>query len=288
MITKSLEKLLSAATAIEEEPAREAGQIGYMVRALVQATMPITDPKTTHFRRENGKIAITMAALDEKIGLPYGPLPRLIMAWLGREAVRTKNRRIVLGSSLSDFLKELGLYNTGGKRGDITRLKNQLTRLFSTAITANSLDGERTAIKNAVIAKDADLWWDAKEIHQAGLWESTVTLGEDFFNELVSCPVPLDVRVLKALKSSALAIDIYSWRSYRNTYLKKPALVPWDALHKQFGGDIKLLKHFKPKFLRDLKKVQKVYKEAKHEITEQGMVLIPSRTSIAVKKPVDK
>ncbi len=281
MIPKSIEKLLAQATAIEEESAKEAGAIGYMVRAMVQATMPVKDPKTTHYRKENGNVTLSMAALDEKIGLPYGVLPRLIMAWLGKEAVKTKSRRIVLGSSLSDFLKELDLYRSGGKRGDITRLKNQLTRLFSTAISASYSDQSRTAIKNAVIAKSAELWWDTKEIHQAGLWESTVTLGEDFYEELVSCPVPLDVRILKALKTSAMAIDIYSWRSYRNTYLKKPGLVPWKALHKQFGGDYKELKHFKPEYVKQLKKVGRLCPElAGDEITPDGLLLIPAKPHI--------
>ncbi|MBK5275632.1 MAG: pirin [Desulfuromonadales bacterium] len=281
MLSKRDEKLIAAAVAIEEEDAKEAGMIGYMVRAMVLATMPINDPKTTHYQRKNGNLTLTMAALDTNIGLPFGSLPRLIMAWLGREAVRTKSRTIVLGSSLSDFLKQLDLYRTGGKRGDITRLRDQMTRLFSTAISANYSDNKRTAMKNVVIVREADLWWDTKEIHQAGLWESTVTLGEDFYNELLLCPIPIDVRALKALKSSPMAIDIYTWRTYRNTYLKKPTLIPWKGLHMQFGAEYKLTKHFKADFLKNLKKVLIVYPESRQEVTDKGLIILPSMTHVS-------
>ena len=35
------------------------------------------------------------------------------------------------------------------------------------------------------------------------LWDSTIRLGEDFFNEIIACPVPLDMTVLKAMKRSS-------------------------------------------------------------------------------------
>ena len=46
--------------------------------------------------------------------LPYGNLPRLLMAWLSTEAVRTQSREISLGDSLAEFMRALGIYNSGG------------------------------------------------------------------------------------------------------------------------------------------------------------------------------
>nr|WP_254212150.1 replication protein RepA [Burkholderia multivorans] len=52
--------------------------------------------------------------VDPEIGLPYGKLPRLITAWLTREAKRTKSRELVLGRSLNEFAGKLGLSKNGG------------------------------------------------------------------------------------------------------------------------------------------------------------------------------
>ena len=60
--------------------------------------------------------------------LPFGNLPRLILAWLCTEAVRTQSRVIVLGTSMAKFLKTLGVYTTSGETQ--TRLRNQMKRLF--------------------------------------------------------------------------------------------------------------------------------------------------------------
>ena len=40
--------------------------------------------------------------------LPFGNLPRLLMAWLSTEAVRTQSRELVLGESLAEFMRTLG------------------------------------------------------------------------------------------------------------------------------------------------------------------------------------
>ena len=56
------------------------------------------------------------------------------MSWITKEALVTKSRELVLGDSLSAFMRELELTPTGGRWGSITRIKDQLQRLFSLCI----------------------------------------------------------------------------------------------------------------------------------------------------------
>src|SRR5579862_9286839 len=127
-VSKAL-KLISESFALEVEEAKQAGALGFMARALVQATMPHSKPAESFFERTNGAFTLTMMA-PPKVGLPYGSMPRLLMVWLTTEAVRTKNRDLVLGDSLSGFMRDLGLTVTGGRWGSITRLREQSRRLF--------------------------------------------------------------------------------------------------------------------------------------------------------------
>ena len=46
--------------------------------------------------------------------LPYGNLPRLLLAWVCTEAVRTQCRELVLGKSLSEFMRKLDIYSDSG------------------------------------------------------------------------------------------------------------------------------------------------------------------------------
>ena len=66
--------------------------------------------------------------------LPFGNFPRLILAWLCTEAVRTRSRVIVLGPSLAKFMKTLGIYSSGGGRDQI-KLRNQMKRLFGCTVS---------------------------------------------------------------------------------------------------------------------------------------------------------
>ena len=129
-----LNELVREALAIEVEAAREAGTLGFMARALVQATMPHKKTDAVEFTRTNGAFTLSMWA-PSKVGLPYGSIPRLLMAWLTTEAVRIKERRLTLGDTLSSFMRELGMVPTGGRWGTITRLRDQTRRLFTTSVS---------------------------------------------------------------------------------------------------------------------------------------------------------
>lgn len=290
MISKSVESLLAEAVAMEEEAAKEAGTLGYMARALVQATLPHRDPGLVPvWGRRNGNFSLVIQPgmdLGKKgeainFGIPYGSKPRLILAWITTEAVRTKERTLVLGDSLSHFMTDLGLVKmTGGKNGSITALKDQMKRLFTAKIACHYTDKDRDAGKSFQIADEYDLWWNPQNPAQGGLWQSTVSLSETFFKEVTEKPIPIDMRALKALKRSPMALDLYCWLTYRLSYVKTPTMIPWVLLQEQFGADYNREDNFKAAFLDAMKKVQMFYPEARVQPRGVGFQLLPSKIHI--------
>lgn len=275
-----MNQLITEALAIEHQEAKEAGALGFMARALVQATMPHKEAKGTQFTRTNGSFTLSLLSPGD-VGLPFGSIPRLLVAWIATEAVKTKERELVLGDSLSDFIRQVGYEPHGGKRGDITRLKNQMERLFSCYISCSYTDNELSQRKNILIADEYKLWWEPKQPQQISLFTSTVTLSQKFFEELTTNPIPVDLRALKALKRSPMALDIYSWLTYRMFSIKRSTVIPWEALQLQFGAEYKRTVDFKIAFLEQLKKVKTVYPEAKVEDHDNGLMLKPSPTHIS-------
>lgn len=285
MASKQIQKIITESLAIEAEEAKEAGALGFMARGLVQATMPHRNTKENYHVRTNGDYKLVMAAGSPEIGLPYGSVPRLMLAWLATEAVRTKERELVLGDSMSSFMRELDLVPTGGRWGTITQLKNQSRRLFSSMITCSYTNKERDTAEQFLIADSRDLWWHKSQPAQAGLFQSTVTLSERFYNEITGNPVPVDMRALKALKRSPMALDIYCWLTYRMSYLKKPTAITWHQLQAQFGAgyatDENGLKNFQRAFTKHLKSVTVVYPEANISTERGRLILKPSKTHIS-------
>lgn len=284
--------------AIEAESAASAGSIGFMTRALVLATMPYKDPKTDAFTRVNGDFKLRIVAGSEK-GIPYGIYPRLLTSWVTTEAVRKQSPVIELGDSLREFLRDvLDLRSFGGgKRGSASRVADQMQRLFGSLITAQYSDASGRKgfkLKNVMIADELDLepegLWTPQAEGEAGKWKSQVVLSTNFFAECVTNPVPIDLRAYRALRGSPLAMDIYTWLTYRMSYTdRRSKPIPWEALMMQFGSSFttdQAVRDFKKAFLRALAAVQIVYPAAKLEVHEKGLVLLPSRPHIPKQLPL--
>lgn len=290
-VMKSLEnikKLVSEYMSIEAQEAKEAGKLGYMARALVQATMPHKKLEATEvWGRRNGNFSILMQpgyTIRENneihcIGLPYGTKPRLLMAFLCSEAVKKRSQEILLGNSLTEFMSHLKLTPTGGSSGTISMLKEQMKRLFSATISFQYEDKKVEMSGGFRIASQAILFWDPKAPAQSTLWESKIILTDEFYKEIIEHPVPIDMRALLALKTSSMAIDIYCWLTYRMSYLDKSIQIPWILLANQFGSDYTELRDFKKNFLKQLKKVLILY-NAKVDQYDNGLILKPSKTHI--------
>lgn len=281
-----LTKLIADSLALEAEEAKQAGQIGYMARILVQATLPHKATQDIKFSRENGSFEMTILAPH---GLPYGSVPRLLLSWMTTEAVRTRSPVLLLGSSLSAFMSELDLGRHGGKRGDITRFKKQAERLFSSIITCRYKDEETTLGKNLTLTDEYSLWWSPKAPDQMPLWKSSVTLSQKFFEQIIERPVPIDMDALLRLKRSPMALDIYFWLTYRLSYLHKDAFIPWELLQAQFGADYAQdaegQYNFKRKFLLRLKDVLAIYDKARVFDMGKGLGLKPSPPHVARRNP---
>lgn len=279
----TVEKLISEALAIEEESAKKAGAIGYMARAMVQTTMPHSRVEGNEFIRRNGHFSLAMMARSD-IGLPYGNIPRLLLAWITTEAVIKKERTIQLGDNLSSFMRQLDLVPTGGRWGTITRLREQTKRLFACSISCSYETKDQFAQAGFFIADKVNLWWNPQSPSQASLFNSFVHLSEPFFNEIIDRPIPVDMRALKSLKRAPLALDIYCWLTYRMSYLDGRIEIPWSLLELQFGSDYadtpQGRRDFKRKFLLQLRKVRVHYPQANLEEGQRGLVLLPSRPHI--------
>jgi hypothetical protein len=283
MAKDKLERLFAEAVAIEAESAKEAGALSYMARSMVMATLPHRKIEGNEFIRHNGDFTLSLMS-PSHIGLPYGSIPRLLVAWVTTEAVRTKERELILGDTLSEFMRALDLVPTGGRWGTITRLKEQMARLFASSVTCSYADGKRFAFQSVQVVDRAALWWDPKTPEQSTLWQSAITLGEHFFREIIESPVAVDMRALKVLKQSPMALDIYTLLTYRMSYLRKSTVIPWEGMQQQLGSDYaptpEGLRNFKKKFIKALGMVHVVYPDANINITETGLILKPSKTHV--------
>ncbi|MCP4203388.1 MAG: pirin [bacterium] len=254
--------------------------LGFMARAFVQTTLPHKSTDALVFTRRNGRLTLKITA-DKDFGLPYGRYPRLLLAWMTREACRTKSRRLELGRSLSSFMNEIGLTPTGGQSGTIPRLRDQMARLFLSTVSFTDFDpgAGRLTDDRFTIADKTRLWWSPSGPGDEPFWGSYVILSELGFRALAEKPVPIDMATLRGLRSP-LALDIYCWLTYRNSYLRRPTRIPWPALAEQFGAGYNDRRNFKRKFRAALLQVLMLYPSARVAAVPGGLRLHPSASHV--------
>ena len=258
-----------------------------MARLLALCSLPRTNPgNRIRYKRVNGPYTLYMTAGGGN-KLPYGNLPRLILAWVSTEAVRTQSRVLILGSSLSKFMRKLGMEDrSGSPRGDRTRLRNQMDRLFHSHVQLIYEDENHKASVSSQVADRTDLWRNPKRPDEPSLWDSKILLSEAFFNEIVSHPVPLDMNTLKALKRCALGLDLYLWLTYRTFSLRAPLRLSWRQLYQQFGTDPTkasdkfIIRNFRQNVLRELKKIKLAWPELNYTTALGLLILYPSKPAI--------
>ena len=263
--------------ASEAEP-----EIGFMARLLALCSLPRTNPRDREkYIRRNGPYKLILHAGGDPARLPFGNLPRLLLAWVCSEAVRTQRRELVLGRSLYEFMHKLGLEDrSGGRHGERARLKNQMRRLFTCSVQLVYAEGDHEVVVSSFVAERAEFWWSAHEPNAPSLWDSTIELGEKFFQEIIAHPIPLDLNTLKALRRSPLGLDLYFWLVYRTFTLKAPLTLTWRQLYQQFGANPMNTKtetsRFRAACLRELKKINRAWPDLHYRTVFGGLVIEPT------------
>jgi hypothetical protein len=291
------------------EKRRAFGAIGYVPRWTIQTNLPHSDPGLVDsWTRINGNLRLTVQPFIEEFeaahvehtqrrnrgpraftkrrstddrlvqvihhGIPYGPLPRLFLAYVGYQVVTRKSAIIELGEDLTSFMRELALVAKWGRNGTNERLRDQVHR-FATCKIAVVRPGK--PYHSFSFADELDEFWQIGDGEMRGEWKSTMTLTHKAYSDFLTSYVPTNLATLFVLKKSALALDIYNWLSLRLFKMEEPsALISYQLLSMQFGSDYTDLRQFKRRFLEALQKVRAEYRDAKIDIDTDGITLYPS------------
>jgi hypothetical protein len=185
-------------------------------------------------------------------------------------------------------MAQLGLQATGGHWGTIPRFRDQMQRLVGAAISthwSSEANGQNhSGGENLLVADRFYLWWTPQKLAIERPEKSSVTLSANFFEQLVAAPVPLDLRAVRALKKSPLALDLYAWATRRVSYLSRPTLIAWESLRRSFGAGYADTPQGRSRFrghaIESFRRVLMAYSELRVEIRQNGLLLRPSSPHI--------
>jgi hypothetical protein len=204
-------------------------ELAFGARPFVLCGLPIRRPRdgTLKHIRQNGKFRLEILGHPD-YGLPFGQ-DRLIPIWVATLAVRQKSR-MVLFRSAAEILEEFDLPKDGPH---YRRLVDGFKRIFTSSVYFGT-DG----------AAYGQQVWDYRRFHffdRLRIWCSRtadediedikpdcniICLSEAFWQEIQGHPIPVDVRIIRALTSNAGCLDLYVWLSWRCFHAKRTEQVP--------------------------------------------------------------
>ncbi len=279
-------KLLEAGHIIATTPPAGNDMV-FTHAAFCQVALPRSKVEGREFRRQSGDVWINVQAgwRDEGRGpvaqpVPYGAMPRLILALVSTLAKRNKTREIHIGDNAAQFLKSMGMDDQGYH---YTKLREQLHALAACRLQI----GNRGRTFNDQPVDQFDAWIGDADAGQKALWPGILVLSENYYSELIEHGVPLDKRALLALKGSALALDVYTWLAHRLHRIEgRPLVLHWKPLRQQFAQEYSgkdASKNFKKRFLPALREALAVYPSAKVKPVLGGLLLTASPPPIPYK-----
>jgi hypothetical protein len=287
-LTRQQKKITEASILIAQNQPSDQDR-AFLARYLVQTTLPHCDPGNVPvWSRRNGNLQLIMQQGYEQdgtlIGHPYGIIPRLLMFWMTTEAIRTKSPRLELGNNLAEFMQEIGLDpRRKGPRSDRVRLEEQMRRLFSARIrfeTSLESGGNSATITDYMqVASRVVYWWTPQEPSQAALWQSYVLLDPQFYSSITASPVPVDIRALRAIKRSPLALDLYSlltYQAYSAAVSDKARFLTWKQLQVALGTSYTDTADLRKAVKAALLKVQTVYPTLAIGERDGGIEVLPN------------
>jgi hypothetical protein len=275
------------------QTAEDQSELCFQHSVFCQTGLPYRDPKDAReWDRQNGFAALHIDAgflfnprthKYEPVPLPWGPKPRLILAHLNGEALRAGSPTIEIADSLSAFVRRIRGF-AGGR--EIIMFKEQLKRLATAiirlAVVSDAHDGQNSRQTNTPLVSGFNLWFP-KDQRQRVLWNSTIRLSQEYFDNLKKHAVPLHEAALAALAHTAIGLDVYAWLAQRLHRINphRPTFIPWTSLKEQFGSEYAQMFNFKREFRHTLAKVLAHYPAARIELDNRGMTARNSSPPVA-------
>lgn len=287
-------EIIAASAQIANEPPM-GDDLAFLHGVLCQVGLPRSKVAGTEFTRRSGSAALSIQAGKLWNGeefvqqvVPYGTLPRLMLAWMNTYAVRHKTAEIPVGETASEFMKMLGKAVTGGERGTLKMFRLQVNALAACRMTLGYTRGDRAFTYDGKPIAAFEAWIKNEESQQKGLWPGVVTFSKDYMQTLQTQSVPLDMRAYSQLQGSALAMDVYTMladRLHRITSSKGVKLY-WANAREQFGQEYtgkEADKDFKKKFVPAMRDALAVYPAARVVPIRGGILMLPSAPPIPYK-----
>jgi Plasmid encoded RepA protein len=276
-ITKRKSRKLDA-VARAKHPEGHKTQRAYSARPFVLCGIPVRRPQkhSLEYSRQNGRFRLRVIGHPD-YGLPFGQ-DRLLLIWIASMATWQKSRTIRFRSAAT-ILETFGLPKDGRY---YKRLIAGFERIFYSTFyfTSDKQNAETVIITRTSFrfVSTLKLWYvrgnSLDQERNSNPNENIIVLSEEFWDEIQGHPIPVDLKVVRAIADSAGNLDLYIWIVWRSWTAKMQvniAMFGPEGLVSQLGNSENLRdRDFRRQISRWLQITRQLWPECTATLAESG------------------
>lgn len=275
---------------LAEGKGAERDSLRHIHSVLALCSLPYKATPERSWERAQGQMRLKITAGElmnpntgawEQQPLPYGSRARLIMMHLSSQAILHKRPDIEIESSLTGFIRSMGISVTGGKQGSIHAFKQQINALAACSMRIGLFTGssEKGRTISTQPFTSLDIWLPAGS-NQKILWPEKIVFSAEFFATLKKHALPVNMHAVRAFAGSPRKLDIYFWLTWRFNAITEAKHISWNALKEQFGVGYTRDRKFRADFTEEIKQIKEVFPKLPVQLSEKGFTIQPGAAEV--------
>ena len=268
---------------------RDAGELGVQMTQIAQAMvlcgLPYSPTKETKIVRrarlgDGSTVSVTFSAGLDGIGMPYGS-DRTLLHWMIDKAIKTRSS-IVSWDTATEFLKDVGMADSGKNRKDLKQRYLRLTGLTIGVVRKGSTESTVLVpfIEESHLPTSVDI--KAARRGQALLHLDAPTfgfrLGERIFREILQYHVPVPFELLQATKKKSQLQDHLIFLYWRSFSAQSETLIPWESLREQLWQEDSVTSRIRTRFREAIAVFKTIWPELNAAAEKTGLRIGPPRS----------
>ncbi len=265
---------------------RDAGALGMQMTQIAQAMvlcgLPYSPTKETKIVRrarlgDGSTVSVTFSAGLDGIAMPYGS-DRTLLHWMIDRAIKTQSP-IVGWDTATEFLKDVGLADSGKNRKDLKQRYMRLTGLTIGVVRKGSTESTVLVpfIEESHLPNSVDLKAD-RNGHQLLKLDAQAfgfKLGDRIFKEILQYHVPVPFELLQATKKKSQLQDLLIFLYWRSFAAQTETLIPWESLREQLWQEDSVASRIRIRFKEAILVFKTIWPELNAEAEKKGLRIGP-------------
>src|SRR6195952_509450 len=267
---------------------RDAGALGVQMTQIAQAMvlcgLPYSPTKETKIVRrarlgDGSTVSVTFSAGLDGIAMPYGS-DRTLLPWMIDKAIKTQSP-IVGWDTATEFLKDVGLADSGKNRKDLKQRYLRLTGLTIGVVRKGSTESTVLVpfIEESHLPNSVDLKADrnGQQLLKLDAQAFGFKLGDRIFKEILQYHVPVPFELLQATKKKSQLQDLLIFLYWRSFAAQTETLIPWESLREQLWQEDSVASRIRTRFKEAITVFKTIWPELNAEAEKAGLRIGPPR-----------